>query len=232
MLTRALRALSTALIVAGCALLLDAGITLVWQEPVTALIAKLDQDELSGELSDREREALTQAQLAALAQLPGQRRRIAFLARALRASVEPGDAIGRIKIAKIELDTVAVEGTGKQDLRRGPGHYPDTPFPGMRGTTAFAGHRTTYGAPFRKLNELRRRDAVVVEMPYARITYAVERIQIVSPRDTWVLRKRSYDRLVLTACHPLYSAAKRIIVIARLKSVIPRGAAARFFTSA
>jgi sortase A len=226
---RALRAISTALIVAGCALLLDAAVTLLWQEPVTAIIAKLHQKQLADELSDREQQELTQAQLAALAQLPGERRRIAFLARALRGSVEPGDAIGRIKIKRIKLNMVVVEGTDKQSLQKGPGHYESTPFPGMRGTTAFAGHRTTYLAPFRKLNELHRGDNVVLEMPYASLTYKVQRIRIVKPTDTWVLRRKPYDRLVLTACHPLYSAAKRIVAFARLFRIVPRGAAARFF---
>jgi sortase A len=228
---RALRALSTALIVAGCALLLDAGITLVWQEPVTAIIAKLHQRQLADELADREQQELTQAQLAALAQLPGERRRIAFLARALRASVKPGDAIGRIKIKRMKLNIVVVEGTDKKSLQKGPGHYESTPFPGMRGTTAFAGHRTTYLAPFRKLNELKRGDNVVLEMPYASLTYKVQRIRIVRPTDTWVLKRKPYDRLILTACHPLYSAAKRIVAFARLFRIVPRGAAARFFNN-
>jgi sortase A len=121
---------------------------------------------------------------------------------------------------------VFVEGTDAGDLRRGPGHYPATPLPGQRGTVAIAGHRTTYGAPFRKIDKLRPRDAIVITMPYGRFTYRVERTRIVKPTDVWVTQPVSYARLILSACHPLYSAAQRIVVFARLVRSEPRGAAA------
>ena len=82
-----------------------------------------------------------------------------------------------------------MEGTGTGDLRRGPGHYPDTPLPGARGTVAVAGHRTTYGAPFRRLDELDRGDRVEMVMPYGRFRYRVERTRIVPATATWVTRK-------------------------------------------
>ena len=119
-----------------------------------------------------------------------------------------------------------VEGTNAGDLRAGPGHYPDTPLPGQRGTVAIAGHRTTYGAPFRKIDKVRRGDEIVLAMPYGRFTYRVERTRIVPPTAVWVTQRVSYDRLILSACHPLYSAAKRIVVFARLTRSEPRGAAA------
>lgn len=112
---------------------------------------------------------------------------------------------------------VVVEGTDRATLRKGPGHYPDTPVPGQGGTVAIAGHRTTYLAPFRPLDKLRPGDAIVVRMPYGRFTYRVERTRIVPPTATWVTHRVAYDRLVLTACHPLYSAAQRIVVFARLE---------------
>ncbi len=99
--------------------------------------------------------------------------------------------------------------------------------PGVPGTAAIAGHRTTYGAPFRDLDELRPGDAVVVAMPYATFTYRVERTRIVDPSDLSVLARRRYDRLVLSACHPLYSAAERIVVLARLESTVPAGTLGR-----
>ena len=120
-----------------------------------------------------------------------------------------------------------VEGTGTGDLRRGPGHYPDTPLPGARGTVAVAGHRTTYGAPFRRLDQLGRGDRIEMVMPYGRFTYTVERTRIVPPTATWVTTAPRHDRLVLTACHPLYSAAQRIVVFARLSTRRARGAAPR-----
>ena len=110
-----------------------------------------------------------------------------------------------------------VEGTDGGSLRKGPGHYPETPLPGIRGTVAIAGHRTTYGAPFRDLDKLEVGDTIDVEMPYGHFIYRVEREQIVEPSATWVTRRVGYDRLVLTACHPKYSAAQRIVIFARLK---------------
>jgi sortase A len=122
----------------------------------------------------------------------------------------------------IGVSSVVVAGTGTASLRLGPGHYPGTPLPGARGTVAIAGHRTTYGAPFRRLDQLGRGDSVELRMPYGTFVYQVERRQIVPPTAIWVTRRVRYDRLVLSACHPLYSAAKRIVVFARLVAARPR----------
>jgi sortase A len=124
--------------------------------------------------------------------------------------------MGRIRADAIGLSEVVVQGTGSADLRNGPGHYPGTPVPGERGTVAIAGHRTTYGAPFRRLDDLGRGDRIELEMPYGDFTYRVERTRIVPPTALWVTNRVDHDRLVLTACHPLYSAAQRIVVFARL----------------
>jgi sortase A len=126
----------------------------------------------------------------------------------------------------IGVAEVFVEGTDTDDLRRGPGHYPATPLPGQRGTVAIAGHRTTYGAPFHDVDDLRRGDRVELDMPYGRFTYRVERTRIVPPTATEVTDRVAYDRLVLSACHPLYSAARRIVVFARLEKARARGPAA------
>lgn len=214
------------LIVAGALMIADAGVTFAWQEPVSALVARLAQDKLSGQLSDIEQAKPTQTQQRALAALMSERRRIAFLARAARADAKTGEPIGRIRIPAIGAGFVVVEGTDGASLRKGPGHYPDTTFPGLGGTVAIAGHRTTYLAPFRKVDELRPGERIVLEMPYARFTYAVERTRIVKPTALWVTRDVGYERLVLSACHPLYSAAERIVVFARLRDVQARGAAA------
>jgi sortase A len=220
----ALRALSTVLIISGAMLIADAGLTLVWQEPISAVYAKLQQRQLAGKLNDLEN--LTDLQLRALQRLRTENRRVAFLARLLRSRSEPGDAIGRIKIKRIGINFVVVEGTEPEDLRKGPGHYGDTPFPGIRGTVALAGHRTTYLAPFRKLNTMQRGDLITLEMPYARFTYRTELRRIVDPSAyAYVTARKRYDRLALTACHPLYSAAQRIVVFARLVDVQARGRA-------
>jgi sortase A len=224
---RVLRACSTVLILAGALMIADAGVTLAWQEPVSALIGRINQNRLAGQLERIERARPTPVQRKALAALPTPTRRIAFLARLARREAETGDPIGRIEIPEIGADFVVVQGTDGASLRQGPGHYPETAFPGLRGTVAIAGHRTTYLAPFRDVDDLRHGDAIVLRMPYARFTYAVQRTQIVPHDALWVTRDVGYERLVLSACHPLYSAAERIIVFARLRSVLPRGPALR-----
>lgn len=223
---RALRAFSTVLIVAGVLLIADAGVTLAWQEPVSALLARIQQDKLSGELERIEEAPPTPVQRRALEALPSTRRRVAFLAREARAAAREGDPIGRIAIPAIGAGFVVVQGTDAATLRKGPGHYPETTFPGLAGTVAIAGHRTTYGAPFRQVDELERGDRIVIDMPYGRFVYDVQKTQIVAPDALWVTRDVGYDRLVLSACHPLYSAAERIVVFARQVRVEPSAAAA------
>ncbi len=222
---RSLRALSTVLIVAGALMLSDAVLTLVWQEPVSAAYAKILQGRLDGDLRRLENKKVTTLDLAALQKLATERRRMAFLARRLRADSAAGAAVGRVLIDKIDIDFVLVDGTDADDLRKGPGIYDDVPFPGAPGTTAIAGHRTTYAAPFRRIDRLRRGDPVVVEMPYGRFTYEVEKTRIVAPTEVSVIDRVKFDRLVLSACHPLYSAAQRIVVFARLVGSQALGAA-------
>ena len=212
-----LRQLSTILILAGLLLLLDVGLTLVWQEPVSSLYAQWRQDALADDLEELSTPQLRPAEVEALERLPLDKDRAAFHARALKRRTETGDPVGRIRIPEIDVSKVVVEGTDGGSLRKGPGHYPETPLPGIRGTVAIAGHRTTYGAPFRDLDKLERGDSITLEMPYGRFEYRVEKEQIVDPSATWVTRRVGYDRLVLTACHPKYSAAQRIVIFARFK---------------
>jgi sortase A len=223
---RPLRALSTVLIIAGVLMLSDAALTVAWQEPVSGAYAWIVQDRLGGDLRKLELARPGAAELAALRSLGDERRRIAFLARLLRRTTHRGDAVGRIRIPKIGANFVVVDGTDTASLRKGPGIYEVVPFPGAPGTTAIAGHRTTYLAPFRHIDQLARGDKITLEMPYARLTYEVENRRIVVPTELSVVKRVGFDRLVLSACHPLYSAAKRIVVFARLVGEQARGAAA------
>jgi sortase A len=186
-----LRFLASVLIVSGVLLIGDAAATLLWQEPVSAVVAERQQSNLEQALVDPP-------------------------SRVLREEPLPGDALGRIEMPAIGVKDYVVEGTDTANLRKGPGHYPETPLPGERGTAAIAGHRTTYGAPFRHIDQLKRGQVIKVDLPYGRYVYRVERVKIVDDSDFSVLRKVRHDRLVLSACHPLYSAAQRIIVFARL----------------
>jgi sortase A len=218
---RVLRICSTVLIVAGALLLADGVATVLWQEPVSSLYARAQQDRLGDELAELERAVPAPVERRVLARLSDARRRLSFAARAMGRRAEAGDALGRLRAPAIGLSTVVVQGTAAGDLRDGPGHYPGTPLPGQRGTVAIAGHRTTYGAPFRDVDDLEPGDRIELDMPYGHFAYRVERTRIVPPSAVEVVRRVTYDRLVLTACHPLYSAAERIVVFARLQAAAP-----------
>jgi sortase A len=212
-----LRGLSSVLIVVGALLVLDAALAVVWQEPVSALYTSIRQQLLEEEL---ERANPTAGELRTARKLPS-RERLAFLARSLRKRSRPGEPLGKIRIPDLDVDWVLVEGADRASLRKGPAHYPDTPLPGSRGTVGVAGHRTTYGAPFRDVDRLRTGDRVVLRMPYAKFLYRVRRSQIVAPQAVEVLRRRGRDQVVLSACHPKYSAAKRLVVFATLDRIEP-----------
>ena len=126
-------------------------------------------------------------------------------------------------IPKIKLDNkVIVEGVGRDDLRKGPGHVPSTVLPGQPGTFGVSGHRTTYGAPFYRLNELEKGDTITVVTREAIYTYTVTRTAIVRPTDTQVLdsvigpNNKPKATITLTTCHPRYSARQRLIVFGDL----------------
>jgi sortase A len=225
---RGLRLLSSLLMLLGALALIDAGVTLVWQEPFSAIYAHFEQDRLNGALKQVDRAAPTAVELQQLAILPHERTRVAFLARELARRAPGGSAVGRIRIPSIGASFVVVKGTDEADLKKGPGIYSQTGFPGVPGTTAIAGHRTTYLAPFRHVDALRRGNRIMLDMPYARLTYTVIGHRIVQPTDVAAATGRvGYSRLVLSACTPLYSAAQRILVYARLTRMVPLGAARR-----
>jgi sortase A len=218
-------ALASLLIAVGVLLLLDAGVTLVWQEPITALYAYFKQESLRGDLHALEHAGPTAAAQQALARLHEQHRRIEYLAATLQRHAKNGSAVGVIHIPTIGANYVVVKGTGTSELESGPGIYPETNFPGVPGTTAIAGHRTTWLAPFRSLGGLRRGAPIVLDMPYGRFTYKVIGSRVVLPTDVSVIDPVGYSRLVLSACTPPFSATHRLIVFARLISTVPLGAA-------
>lgn len=186
----ALRFLAAVMMVSGTLLVGDAAATLIWQEPISAVLAQRHQAELEQQLADPPRRVAERRPLT-------------------------GDAIAKIEIPAIGVSEFVVEGTDTESLRKGPGHYPETPLPGGRGTAAIAGHRTTYGAPFRRIDELQRGERITVDTLEARYVYRVEGTEIVDDSDFSVLEPVGYKRLLLSACHPLYSATERIIVNAR-----------------
>jgi sortase A len=129
-----------------------------------------------------------------------------------------GSAVAIIDIPRIHVDAAVVQGVGVSDLQKGPGHYPDTPLPGQAGNAAIAGHRTTYGAPFYRLNELRPGDPIYVTTKDAARPwqYQVMFSDTVSPDDVSVLDPTKDNRLTLTTCTPRFTASQRLVVVARL----------------
>ena len=223
---RALHVLAIGLIVLGSLVLLDAVVTLVWQEPLSALYASIRQDSLRGSLRKIERAAPTPLERRTLASLADERARIAYLARALERHTGNGAAVGRILIPRVGADYVVVKGTDTADLISGPGVYAETRFPGEPGTTAIAGHRTTYLAPFREINFLKPGNHILLNMPYAHFTYTVTGQRVVAPTDVRAaVAQVGYSRLVLSACTPVFTAEKRLLVYARLTRTVPVGAA-------
>jgi sortase A len=143
--------------------------------------------------------------------------------KAVPKRVAPGKALAVMDIPKIELDSkVIVEGVSRDDLRKGPGHVPSTVLPGQPGAFGVSGHRTTYGAPFYRLNELVKGDTITVVTREAIYTYTVTRTAIVRPTDTQVLDNvlgpdnKPKATITLTTCHPRYSARQRLIVFGNL----------------
>jgi sortase A len=222
---RLVRDISSVLILSGLLLVLDAGVTLVWQEPVTAAIGVIMRDQVNQRYLSYRSAPLSVVDRHALTGLGSIDLRMQYLARKEAHQVKTGDGIGHIEIPTIGVGYTVVQGTDELSLEKGPGHYPATAFPGMGETVAIAGHRTTYLAPFRHIDALRPGDRIVLRMPYGRFVYAVQYTRIVAPTALWVTKNVGYERLVLSACNPLYSAAQRIIIFARLASVQPLGPA-------
>jgi sortase A len=212
-----LRFVASVLITSGVLMLADAGLTLAWQEPISAYLAQRQQDKLGHELDSASIRDVVRQEEAAVASIRDTRKRLAKLAGIERKRARTGKPIGRIELPTLHRHYVVVQGTGEGTLRKGPGHYPGTRFPGEGRTVAIAGHRTTYLAPFRTIDQLKPGNPIVLKMPYGTFTYSVEKTQVVSPNALWITRDvPGEERVVLSACHPLYSASHRIVAFARL----------------
>lgn len=133
-----------------------------------------------------------------------------------RMEGEGGAPLGRLIIPKIDVEVVMVQGTGRDDLREGPGHWPETPMPGMESNFVLSGHRTTYGAPFLRLDKLAAGDVIKVMMPYAAATYEVTRSIIVYPDEVETVAPKGVEEISLITCHPIYSARQRLIIQAEM----------------
>jgi LPXTG-site transpeptidase (sortase) family protein len=139
-------------------------------------------------------------------------------------TVRLGDPIGRIVIPKIDVDWVFVEGSRPQDEAKGPMHLPDSATPGQLGNVVIAGHRTTHGAPFNRLNELKPGDVIQITTLAGGFTYIVDRDPFVVADRAGPVAQSVLDRpgcvntpsLTLITDHPKYSAAQRLVVTAHI----------------
>lgn len=137
--------------------------------------------------------------------------------RPLPGIVLPGQAYAILKVPSIGVDEVVVQGTGTEALKRGPGHYDETDDPWEdEGRVGIAGHRTTYGAPFWDLEQIRRGDVITLITEFGTYTYRVTRSEVIAPTRIGVLDPTKKPTLVLTTCTPRFSAAERLIVFASL----------------
>lgn len=229
---RASHILSIALITAGILVLADVGITLAYQEPLSSIYSSIKQGEKESQLKTLESDFLTRSDVKEIKHAeestdPAVRKKtvsanVAKLAQRLVDESKPGDALGRIEAPGMDgLNMVFVQGTDAASLELGPGHYPETAMPGQGKTVAIAGHRTTYLAPFRHIDSMKRGDKITLRMPYGTFIYSVQKTEIVDPTDVGIIHDTGYERLVLSACHPLYSASQRYIVYARLVHTEP-----------
>ena len=216
----------------GWALIAWAGLIIWWGDPFTSLYTQHEQHAMSRELGSLNRRWATAPLARAIEQhghADNSQRLAALLstrAAAFQRSLKDGEPIGRIVIPRLHVSMVVVDGTSESDLRQAPGHYnaasgTKTAVPGMGGVVAVAGHRTTYLHPFRHIDDLRPGDNLYLEMPYGTFRYTVFAHKIVAAGDWSILRHQAFEQLVLTACHPLYSATHRFVIFARLRGEAP-----------
>lgn len=235
------RRIGTVLLVLGLAALAYGAAVYFWRDPITDVYARWKQHQLAGQLAELVQEyqasesfrVSTQPHTAdasppvtdtplspAETTQAGDESVMRDIATRYYGGLELGQPLGRIVIPELDLNSVVVNGTRwGADLSRGPGRYPETFLPGMGKVTAIAGHRTTFGAPFRHIDRLEAGDEITLRLAYGTFHYRVTGHEIVDDEDWSVIEPRGGDTLVLSACHPLYSASHRWIVFAKLAEV-------------
>jgi sortase A len=218
---RWVRVLGSVLVVAGVLTLVWAVVVWQWQDPFTALYTKWRQHQLTSQYEKRARTYA--APPVAQTSTAAERKAIAREARRYRLASRRGQAIGRIRVPRMGVNMILVNGTDHDTLKKGPGRDERTFMPGENRLVYIAGHRTTYLAPFSHIDSLRAGDKVTLEVPYATFVYAVTRHRIVQATDLSVLRSPRYEVVELQACHPRFFATHRYIAYAKLIRVEPRG---------
>ena len=226
------RRFGTVLIVGGLLVLAYAAAVLFWRDPVTDLYNRYQQNKLESAL-EREFEAWDAGPPPAVADAgdgeeqeeaadrPRRPRRRATRAASCEGSSRAKPSGASTSRGSASRRSSSTAPAGARTFAR-TGHYERTTVPGLGKTVGIAGHRTTFGAPFRKIDKIKAGDEITLEMPYATFRYRVFQHEIVDEKDWSVIRSRGFDTLMLSACHPLYGSSERWIVYARLAAVQPR----------
>ena len=220
------RIVGTVLAVAGLGMLAWVLVVWRWQDPFTALYTHWKQHQLS-QAYERRFSEYRPAQLRQNeASVSATTKVIAREARFYRIHSGRGQAIGRIRVPRLHVNMIFVNGTDHDTLKKGPGRDRRTYMPGEGQLVYIAGHRTTYLAPFAHIERLQSGDGVTLEVPYATFRYRVFKHRIVDANEMSVLRSHGVELVELQACHPRFFASHRYIAYARLVRVEPRGGAA------
>jgi sortase A len=217
---RLVRKLSSALIVLGVGLLVWTAVVWQWNDPFTSLYTRWQQSKLEDQY-----ETLAASYVAP--RIPprtsnaGAAATVRKEAASFRRDAAAGGAIGRIVVPRLDLNMVLVNGTDTATLRKGPGRDARTYMPGQGELVYIAGHRTTFLAPFARIDSLEPGDRVTLYMPYGRFDYDVTGHRIVDSHELSVLRSHHREQVALQACHPRFFASQRYIVWAKPVRVTP-----------
>jgi sortase A len=220
---RTSRIFGSLLVLAGVLTLAWVVVVWRWEDPFTAIYTHFQQARLA---SAYEKRAGAFHVKPTHGDLVSVQRQIAGEARAYQRTLTTGAPVGRLRIGRIGLNMVVVQGTDHETLKKGPGHYIGSGLPGEGKLIYVAGHRTTYLAPFAWINNIRVGDYITFEVPYGTFTYRTTRHYVVTDSTVSVLKNTGTEILRLQACHPRFFATHRYIVDAKLVSVTPRGSAA------
>jgi len=219
-LRRPLHLLGTLLAALGVLTLLWALLVWQWQDPFTGLYTRWKQHQLASQYDKRTRSF--QPTISGVTQA-AERASIAREAKRYRRDSIRGEVIGRLRVPRMGLNMLLVNGTDHETLKKGPGRDERTFMPGENRLVYIAGHRTTYLAPFSHIDRLRTGDRVTIEVPYGTFIYAITGHRIVKSTDLSVLHSPRHEVVELQACHPRFFASHRYIAYARLLRVEPRG---------
>jgi sortase A len=221
---RIVRLFGTVLVVAGIGLVAWTITVWRWQDPFTGIYTRIEQHKLGHAYAKQVsswRGPVVGVRVAGGGSAGAAKTEVsvAGAARAYRRSLRTGDPVGRLRIPRIGLNVIVVQGTDEGSLEKGPGHYEGTALPGAGRLIYIAGHRTTYLAPFAHIDAIRLGDTIRFDVPYGSFTYRVVRHYVVAKDALWVLRNHGREILRLQACHPRFFASHRYIVDAKLLGV-------------